>query len=192
MTQSTPAALNVIPGYNTAPRFPDFTNRVASPGQTITVTIRAVDPENASISLNYSIVSAPPAVTLFLGGTLRWIIPSDQPLGDYPITVHVTDNGMPQRGDTTTFTITIAAPSVAPVVPGTPPPFIHSVALPDGRITFTIDTIPGHTYRVVYKDDLNAAVWTQLDRDFVAANTTASITDFGALGQRFYRVLRLD
>jgi hypothetical protein len=192
MSPSTPAALNAIPGYNTAPRFPDFTNRIASPGQTITVSIRAADPENASISLIYSIVSAPQAVTLFPGGTLRWAIPTNQPLGDYVISVGVADNGTPQRSDATSFIITVAAPLVAPVDPGTPPPLIHSVALPDGGITFTIDTIPGHTYRVFYKDDLSAPTWTQLDRDFVAANTTASITDFAITGQRFYRALRVD
>src|SRR5439155_122512 len=75
MSPSTPAALNAISGYNTAPRFPDFTNRVASPGQTITVNIRAADPETASLNLNYSIVSAPPAMTLIVG-ILRWIIPA--------------------------------------------------------------------------------------------------------------------
>ena len=192
MTQSTPAALNVISGYNTAPRFPDFTNRVASPGQTISISIRAADPETSSLNLNYSIVSAPPDVTLFLGGTLRWIISSNQSLGDYVITVRATDNGVPQRSDTASLIVTVATPSAAPVVPGTPPPFIHSVTLPDGRISFTIDTIPGHTYRVFYKDDLNAPAWTQLDRDFVAANTTASITDFAATTQRFYRALRVD
>lgn len=38
-------------------------------------------------------------------------------------------------------------------------------------------------------DSLAAPVtWTLLDRDFVAANPTISITDYGAGAQRFYRV----
>jgi len=73
-----------------------------------------------------------------------------------------------------------------------PGPSIRSVAAPDGQITFTIETLPGHTYRVLYKDDLAAPTWTQLDRDFVAANPTASITDTVTAAQRFYQVLQLD
>jgi hypothetical protein len=192
MTLSTPGTVNTIPGYNTAPRFPDFTNRVVSPGQTAAVTIRAVDPETTVLNLTYSIVSGPPGAALFLGGLLRWTVPANQPLGDYVITLSVTDTGNPPRSDTTSLIITVAAPSTVPVAAGTPPPVIRSIALPDGQITFTIETVPGHTYRISYKDDLNASAWTQLDRDFVAANTTASITEVVTVPQRFYRALRVD
>ena len=43
-----------------------------------------------------------------------------------------------------------------------------------------------------YKDDLAAPDWLQLDRDFVAANPIASITDTLAGSQRFYVVVLLD
>ena len=60
------------------------------------------------------------------------------------------------------------------------------------QFIFTIETIPGHTYRVSYKNHLAAPIWTQLDPDFVAANSTASMTDILSVPQRFYRVLRVD
>jgi len=45
---------------------------------------------------------------------------------------------------------------------------------------------------VLYKDDVSAPAWTQLDRDFVAANPIASITDALSNPQRFYTVLQVD
>jgi len=50
----------------------------------------------------------------------------------------------------------------------------------------------GHTYRVVATDDLTTRIWTPVDRDFVAANPTISITDYVSVPKRFYRVLLLD
>ena len=52
--------------------------------------------------------------------------------------------------------------------------------------------MPERTYRILYKDDLNAPAWTPLDRDFVAANATGSITDVVPGAQRFYQVQKLD
>jgi hypothetical protein len=96
---------------------------------------------------------------------------------------------VPPRGDTITFTMTIRGPSV---MVDLPPPVIQSVARVDGQATFTIATIPGRTYRVLYADTLGPASWKQLYREFVAANSTASISDPGAASHRFYQVLRLD
>jgi hypothetical protein len=78
------------------------------------------------------------------------------------------------------------------VVPGGPPPVIGSVFTVGGQATFTIETTPGRTYRVLYTDDLSTLIWTPLDRDFVAANPYASLTDGSAAPHRFYRVLQLD
>ena len=59
--------------------------------------------------------------------------------------------------------------------------------------SFSFITIPGHTYRVLYKDNVNAPTWTQLQRDFIAANSSASITDLmGARTRRFYKILQVD
>lgn len=107
------------------------------------------------------------------------------------ITLRATDNGIPPRSDTTSFTVTVR--SIGPVVtPVTQPPTIRSVFNVGGQATFTIETIPGHTYRILYTDDLTEPQWTPLDRDFMAANPYASITDPGAAPKRFYKVVQLD
>ena len=69
---------------------------------------------------------------------------------------------------------------------------IHSLASVNSQAVFTINTTVGRTYRILYKDDLNAATWSQLDRNFVAANATASISDFMAAPVRFYQIQQLD
>ena len=97
---------------------------------------------------------------------------------------------MPPRSATAPFIITVVAPGT--VITVTPRPVIESIFHVGGQGTFTIETTPGRSYRVLYTDDLKNSTWTQLGRDFVAANPYASLTDNATAPQRFYRVQRLD
>lgn len=189
-TNTTPSAPNSLNGYNSPPRFPVIANRSVFPGQsTGTFSIRAYDPDNNLIS--YLVESGPPGAAVNISGQFLWRVPTNQPYGDYVITLRATDNGIPPRSDTTSFTVTVR--SIGPVVtPVTQPPTIRSVFNVGGQATFTIETIPGHTYRILYTDDLTESQWTPLDRDFMAANPYASITDPGAAPKRFYQVVQLD
>jgi hypothetical protein len=135
-------------------------------------------------------VSGPPGAAVNSSGQFRWLVPSDQPPGEYFMTVRATDNGAPPRSATVTFSMIVIGPGV--VVPGGPPPVIGSVFTIGGQATFTIATTPGRTYRVLYTVDLNSGTWLQLDRDFVAANPSASLTDGAAAPQRFYRVQQVE
>jgi hypothetical protein len=191
MTKSTPSAINVIPSYNTRPLFVFIPNQFATNGQNITLNCRANDPDSPAQTLLYSIISAPAPSLVTQNGLFRWIVPTNQPLGEYPITLAVSDNGTPARSNTVSLTVTVRIPTTAPTIVIVRPA-IYSFALGAGQATFTFDAVPGRTYRVLYKDDLSAAVWTELDRDFVAANSAASITDFITSPRRFYQVLKLD
>ncbi len=190
MSKSTPRARNGIPGYNTEPKFPALANQSVSPGQRLSLATRATDPDLPLQTLAYALDAGPAGAEINSMGTFRWLVPADRPAGDYVTTLRVTDNGTPPRSSTGSFIITVLPASAAVV--SNPAPRIHSVACPNQQLTFTIDTIPGRTYRVLYKDDLAAPAWTQLDRDFVAANATASITDRVAGSQRFYLAVQVD
>ena len=193
-TNSTPSGPNSIPSYNSPPRFPPglppVANRFVLPGSSSgNFSIKANDPDGHS--LIYEVVSGPPGAEVNSGNALfRWRVPSDQPPGNYSITLRATDNGTPPQSATVTFTMTVIGPGV--VVPGGPPPVIGSVFTVGGQATFTIETTPSRTYRVLYTDDLSTSIWTPLGHDFVAANPYASLTDGAAAPQRFYRVLELD
>ena len=57
------------------------------------------------------------------------------------------------------------------------------------QVVITFNTVPGLTYRVEYKNRLNAATWTQLTPAQVATGTSLSVYDpFSGRKQRFYRV----
>ena len=189
-TNTTPSAPNSLHGYNSPPRFPIIAHRSAFPGQsTGTFSVRATDPD-ANLII-YAVESGPPGAAVNPSGQFRWIVPTNQPYGDYLIKLRATDNGIPSRSDTASFIVTVR--SIGPVVaPVAQPPTIQSVFNVGGQATFTIETIPGHTYRILYTDDLTELQWTPLGRDFMAANPYASITDPGAAPKRFYQVVQLD
>jgi hypothetical protein len=64
---------------------------------------------------------------------------------------------------------------------------------PNGDVTFRIGSTVGKTYRVEYKDDLNAANWLPLGGDRVAASASLDIVDTTAANaRRFYRVIQVD
>jgi hypothetical protein len=191
MSHSTGRTQNSIPSYNLAPKFPVVTNRYVLPGQIINVSVRATDPDGNT--LTYFIDAAPPGSSIVqASGLFRWTVPTNQPYGDNFIALTVTDNGSPPLSNSTSFIITVGTPPASNPAPGIVGPPIYSVVNIGGQATFTFDTIPGHTYRVFYKDDLNAPTWTELDRDFVAANASTSITDLFIAPQRFYCVFQVN
>ncbi|MBN2506026.1 MAG: lamin tail domain-containing protein [Verrucomicrobia bacterium] len=187
MPRPTPKTRNAIADYNTAPSFPVIPDTYAVPGQIITLTIRATDPDGHIMT--YAVDAGPPESQLNQSGLYRWIVPTNQPPGDYIITLRVTDSGSPPRSDVTTFRILVRPPGTPTPASG---PEIRAVAATQGQATFTFATTPGRAYRVLYQDDPGAATWHPLGPVFVAGSPTASLTDPMVAPQRFYRVQQLD
>lgn len=192
LSRPTPRNPNSVSATNSPPRFPFLTNVLIVPGQGISQTVRAVDPDGQVLTYSTNEASALPGSTLSAqGGVYRWNVPIDQPPGDYPITITATDTGTPPLSDVVTFYYIVRPPS-GPVVTNSTGPVLRSVASVNGQTTFTIETIPGRTYRVFYKDEIDAPSWTQLGPDFVAANATASLSDSIVSPRRFYRVQQVN
>ena len=127
------------------------------------------------------------------GGNVRWTCPSNTPPGEYLVSVSVYDHGTPPLSDTGTVKYIVRPPFETPVTAnGLVGPQIRSVFSVSGQASFSIETIPGHTYRVFYKDDLNAPTWTPLGPEFVAANNSASLSDNLSGLRRFYRVQQIN
>jgi hypothetical protein len=58
-----------------------------------------------------------------------------------------------------------------------------------GLPTLTFGTVPGHVYRVEYRDDLGSAMWLPLSGDVMATGGELVVVDPSpVVGQRFYRV----
>jgi len=190
MIRPTPRNPNGIAGFNSPPRFPVVTNTIITAGLGGTARFIAFDPDGQTLTYTTNVFL--PGGILSQGGVYRWNVPIDQPPGNYSMVVTVTDNGTPPFVDEAVVTFTVLSPTGTPPPTITPGPVIHSVLSVNGQAVFTIDTVPGRTYRVFYKDDLGAAAWTQLGPDFVAANPYASISDNVAAPHRFYLVQRVN
>ena len=99
------------------------------------------------------------------------------------ITISVADNGAPVLRAARSFRVVVKIPFLVGGI----------TSAPNGDINFSVGTIVGKTYRVEYKDDFNAAMWTQLGVDQVATSTTLHVMDnIGANHQRFYRVVQVN
>jgi len=72
------------------------------------------------------------------------------------------------------------------------PPQITSITVNGTQVSLIVSTIPGRTYRIEYKNDLNLSAWTALGGNRLAAGITLSIQDsLGPSPQRFYQVVLL-
>lgn len=156
MPRVSPKKPNAIPGYNTPPRLPTFTNGFVTPGNQVNVYIRATDPDGDTMVHTPSPDSMLPGSSITAFGFYRWTVPTNQPYGDYLITVTATDTGVPPRSDTGSFYIYVR-PAGTVTTNGVFGPRIYSVARVSNQTTFTFETIVGTTYRVFYTDDLTCS-----------------------------------
>ena len=59
-----------------------------------------------------------------------------------------------------------------------------------GTFTIQASAIPGRTYRVEFKDQLNAPTWTTLGTNLTATSSQIVVSgNLGSTAQRFYRVM---
>ena len=133
-------------------------------------------------TLTFSMVAGAPAgATLSVGGLFTWNSAFSYVPSTNQVTVQVADSGTPALTDTETFTLIGLTPAPTLTING------H-------QVTIGFQTIAGKTYRVEYKDDLNAAPWQQLNgRDYLAAGPSLTVQDnIGTNPQRFYRIVQLD
>ena len=94
-------------------------------------------------------------------------------------------------GNASLYFMPVPTPRAPNVIPNQPPAEIRIVAAslaPNGDLLITWSAEAGKTYRLQFKDDLNAPGWTDLT-DILAAGPQASHSiPRGAAPQRFYRI----
>jgi hypothetical protein len=184
LATATPLAPNSI-WANRYPVLAPIPDASLVTGETLAFTAIATDPDMPPHLFTYSLDAGAPtnAAINATNGVFTWMPSPSQTPSTNTITVRVTDSGFPALSAARTFK--------AAVVAGFR---INSIVQqPNGDIVLSIGATIGRTYRVEYKDDLNAANWTQLGTDQVAAATPLVIIDnLGGSPQRFYRVTQLD
>ncbi len=178
-TPSVAASLSV----NTPPSLTPIPNRIVHAGSTLSLTASASDIDGGQ-TLSYTLDPGAPAGASIVPGTglLTWPTSDANTGTTNQITVRATDNGIPAQSAVTTFSVTVVAR-----------PEMASIGVNGSTITLNWNTIPGQTYRIQYKLNLEDPVWQTLD-DFEAADVTTSATDstetdLGPVPQKFYRIL---
>jgi len=182
LASPTPLAPNTI-WANRYPLLAPIPDATLVTGETLIFTANVTDPDLPPQTFTFSLdAGAPTNATInATNGTFTWS--SSQVPGTNLITVRVTDSGTPALSAARTFKLAVIAGFRVSSI----------TRQPNGDIVLNIGATAGKTYRVEYKDDLNAAGWTRLGSDQVAASSTLVITDnLGPNSQRFYRVLQLD
>jgi PKD repeat protein len=170
---------NYVVLSNSPPQLAAIGNYVVHPGMTVTFTNSATDPD-VKQSLTFSLdPGAPPTAGVDSGtGVFTWTTDGSFANTTNPITVRVTDDGVPPLSATQSFNVTVVAPLA-----------LQPVSLSNGVLTISWGSISGVTYRVQYTTNLSGSNWNDLPPDVTATGVTASTTDSTSPDvQRFYRV----
>ena len=115
---TTTVSLNNIP-----PTLAAIPDQQITEGDTLTVDLTANDPDGRSDLLSYAFTSTvPPGVTIdSRTGRIRWVTGESDGGRTVPVTVRVTDTGVPAQSATRSFTITVLEDNKPPVLADVPP-----------------------------------------------------------------------
>jgi len=164
---------------NLPPVLAAISNRTVHAGALVTFTNLATDPDLPPNMLSFSLdPGAPAGAGVGLStGVFTWQTAGTDAGTTNPITVRVTDNGVPPLDDAQPFSVAVIAPPSLVGMAGSSSDFVLGWA-----------SIPGTTYRVRYKDDLSAPMWVDVVPDLVATGSSILYTNSGGPGQRFFQV----
>ena len=96
--------------------------------------------------------------------------------------MRVADSGSPSLEATRSFTVIVRLPPLAGISNNG-----------SGQVSIGFDTIPGRTYRIEWKTNLEDPFWTQLGNTRMATGESLTVPDnIGANPQRFYQIIQID
>jgi hypothetical protein len=147
---ATPRAANVCVS-NAPPTLQAIGDKYVYLGETLVFTAVASDPESPPEVLSFSLdAGAPLGATIgALSGVFTWTPDAAQAPGTYPITVRVTDNGVPPASAAQALQVEVLLP-----------PDFSSSTLNGYTLSLTVPSVPGRSYQLVYKLNLSDATWT--------------------------------
>ena len=177
MPTPTPDAANVIP--NNPPVLNAISNRFVYLGQALQLTAVATDLDNWYQMLTFTLTNSPAGAAINpLTGAFCWVVTNVFAPDTNSITVRVTDDGVPPMSDVTTFLVIIEVP-----------PHFGSVE-PDGsgHLNFTFSSLPGQSYQLQYKNNLNDPQWMPLGSAAGNGGTLILTDSMTAQQRRFYRL----
>lgn len=165
---------------NHAPTLGSINDEFIYAGQTEQLALAVTDTDSAFQTLTYSLINAPVGASIDpVSGAISWANTADAAPGTHPVTVRVTDNGIPPLSDEKSFSVIVAGP-----------PRCSGVTLAsDGTIRLTIDSLPGQDYQMQSNEDLASNNWTPAGA--ILPGTGSPLTFSGAIDSNPHRCFRL-
>ncbi|MBI5385163.1 MAG: lamin tail domain-containing protein [Verrucomicrobia bacterium] len=192
MTNATPATQNATGENIFAPALADIADATIDEGSALAFTVTATDADVPAQRLTFSLVAGAPfgAVIDPMSGQFTWTPLESQGGATYPITVRVSDNGVPVKSDSRTFRVTVSKVNSAPVLAALADRVLHvgdtlafdchatDTDLPANTLTFSLGHAPAGAE---IAPTTGAFTWTP---SALLANTTnivtVAVTDDGA------------
>jgi hypothetical protein len=146
-------------------------------GATLSTNATATDADLPPNTLTFAKVSGPPSLTVSGAGLIQWATVNTNANTTNAVSVRVFDNGTPSLSATGTFNVIVRS---APV--------LQTPVLSTTNVTLTWTTIPGTSYRLEFKTNLNFTNWVAVAGDVSAIGATASKPDAFTNSARFHRI----
>ncbi len=176
----TPRQPNACP-TNTPPVLASIADQTVYQNETLSLTVHATDAEAPPETLTFSLDPGAPAGATInpATGLFTWTPTAAQALTTNTVAVRVSDNGVPALSARQTFNVTVLFP-----------PSLGVLGNAGGALSLGWPTVPGHLYRVEFKNDLRDPAWTILGSDQPGTGAPLSFdVDAAATAQSFYRVV---
>jgi hypothetical protein len=174
-----PQRVQVLTSTNHPPSLAPIADRAVHALVTLSITNSVSDADLPGQLMTFSVDPPVPAGAVVgpADGVLVWT-PAESQVGTNQFTVRVTDNGLPALNDSKTFFVNVL-----------PRPTLWSAPTGSNAATVAWSAIPGTTYRLQFKTNLNDAAWTDWMPDIVATGITATVANVVVSNAScFYRV----
>jgi hypothetical protein len=171
----------VVNEANSSPEIAQVPRQTIRPGSFLAITNTAFDPDVPPDRLTFSLgVNAPAGASIDpTSGVFTWKPSAAQADSTNAVTVWITDNGLPELSNNTTFAIVVG--KLAPIA-------LTSVSLENGKVHLRVTGDPGILYSLEISTDLMS--WDSLS-NLEAQSAAFEMFDSNAVAHpyRFYRVV---
>jgi hypothetical protein len=170
----------IVREVNSAPTLQSITNQTVHFGNLLSVQASASDSDIPANVLTFSLDQPPQGMVINAAtGLITWT-PLLTQVGTFPVTVRVTDNGVPSLSATTTFNVTVTGNGAS----------LALNAVTSTGVQLTISGDIGHVYELQRSQDLST--WSDVTQ-ITLSSPTAPYTDPepSSISHVFYRLKML-